>query len=117
MPKPDKASQKKPHLTALSRDVIKEIENVGTRLSFIEKTMHEFNLRDVLMSINDPRRLIWLNFIAGVARGLGLTIGTAIVLGVLFFVLQNIVSLPIIGEPIADLIEFIEEYRQETYPY
>lgn len=114
---PDKVRSKKPHLTVVNRDMMSEIEKVGTRLSFIEKMMHEYNLRDVLMSVNNPRRLLWLNFIAGVARGLGLTVGTAIVLAILFFVLQKIVSLPIIGEYIANLIEFIEEYRGETYMY
>lgn len=114
---PDKNRTKKPHMTVVNRDMMSEIERVGTRLSFIEKMMHEYNVRDVLLSINNPRRLLWLNFIAGVARGLGLTVGTAIVLAFLFFVLQKIVSLPIIGEYIANLIEFVEEYRGESYMY
>lgn len=117
MNQPAKDRSKKPHITVVNRDMMSEIESVGSRLSFIERLMRDYNLRDVLMSINNPRRLIWLNFIAGVSRGLGLTIGTAIVLGILFFILQHIVSLPIIGEYIADLIKFIEEYRGETYIY
>lgn len=114
---PEKIRPKKPHITVVNRDMMSEIEKVGTRLSFIERMMHEYNLRDILMSINNPRRLLWLNFIAGVARGLGLTVGTAIVLAILFFILQNIVSLPFIGEHIAELIKIIEEYRSEIYIY
>lgn len=117
MHQPAKESSKKPHITVVNRDMMSEIENVGSRLSFIERMMQDYNLRDVLMSINNPRRLMWLNFIAGVSRGLGLTVGTAIVLGILFFILQHIVSIPVIGEYIADLIKFIEEYRSEAYRY
>lgn len=108
---------KKPHMTVVHRDKISEIEKVNERITFIEKMMNAYNLRDVLMSINNPRRLLWLNFIAGVARGLGLTVGTAIVLAVLFFILQNFVSLPFIGEHIAELIKIIDEYRGDIYRY
>lgn len=117
MNQPAKDRSKKPHITVINRNMRSEIENVNSRLAFIERLLQDYNLRDVLMSINKPRRLIWLNFIAGVSRGLGLTIGTAIVLAILFFIMQHIVSLPIIGEYIADLINFVEQYRGETYLY
>ena len=113
---PEKHRPKKPPVTVISRDMMSEIDKVNARLSFFERLARQYNLLDVLMSINNPRRLLWLNFIAGVARGLGLTVGTAIILGILFFILKSFVSLPIIGEYIGDLIDFIEDHRAGDLP-
>ncbi len=58
----------------------------------------EFNrarLLEYIELVNNPKKLFWLNFFSGLAKGLGLTIGTAIVLTVLFKITQHIISLNI----------------------
>lgn len=45
--------------------------------------------------VSNPKKLFWLNFLSGLAKGLGLTIGTAIVLTILFKVTRHIISLNI----------------------
>lgn len=108
---------KRPHITVINRETAPEVEKVKSHLSSIEKLFLQYNLRDVFMTMTNPKRLLWLNFVAGVARGLGLTVGTAIVLAILFFILKSFVSLPIIGEYINDLIDLIIQFRGETYSY
>lgn len=40
-------------------------------------------------------RILWLNFLSGVARGLGFTIGTTLVLAILYKILSRIISMNI----------------------
>lgn len=53
-------------------------------------------------------RLIWRSFVGGLFYGLGATIGLAIVLVIIGFILQSLGVLPIIGEWFKDLNRFIE---------
>ncbi len=64
----------------------------------IKSLYDEFNrarLLEYIELINNPKKLFWLNFFSGLAKGLGLTIGTAIVLTILFKITQHIIALNI----------------------
>ena len=49
-----------------------------------------------------------MNVLVGVGRGLGLTIGTVLVLSLLGLLLQQFVDLPLIGEWITDLMKYVD---------
>ena len=51
-------------------------------------------------------KILWLNFLSGIARGLGFTVGTAIVLAVVYKILSHIISMniPYITEWLQQLI-------------
>ncbi|WP_054950622.1 DUF5665 domain-containing protein [Numidum massiliense] len=112
-----KAPREKPHLTVITRDVKTELEDVGAQLSRLEKLIHAYNLRDILMSVTNTRRLLWRNFIAGVARGLGLTVGTTVVLALFFLILREFISLPVIGDYIRGFMEMIRSFGGNRYGY
>ncbi len=64
----------------------------------INQLYDEFNrarLLEYIELVNKPKKLFWLNFFSGLAKGLGLTIGTAIVLTILFKLMQHIIALNI----------------------
>ena len=69
---------------------------------------------DYLEYIQSGKRIMWLNFKAGVFKGLGVTIGMTAVLGILIGVLTMLVDLPVVGEYFEDATEFIEEYADST---
>lgn len=50
-----------------------------------------------------------INFLRGLIYGFGLSIGTSLVLAILIMILRNMVSVPIVGEYITEIIEFVEE--------
>lgn len=67
-------------------------------LELVKRLYDEFNrarLLEYIELVGSPKKLFWLNFFSGLAKGLGLTIGTAIVLTILFKVTQHIISLNI----------------------
>ena len=56
---------------------------------------HHARLLEYIELVNSPKKLFWLNFFSGLAKGLGLTIGTAIVLTLLFKAMQHLIALNI----------------------
>ncbi len=64
----------------------------------VKRLYDEFSrarLLEYIELVNSPKKLFWLNFLSGLAKGLGLTIGTAIVLTLLFKLTQHIIALNI----------------------
>lgn len=78
-------------------------------LEKIEKLLDDLGrarLYEFVSFVQRPWRMFWMNFMIGVARGLGLTIGTAIVLSISYQILQHLMELniPFITEWVADWI-------------
>lgn len=69
---------------------------------------------DYLEYIQSGKRVMWVNFKAGVARGLGMTIGMTVILGIFIWVLTMLVDLPLVGEYFADARQYITEYADNT---
>lgn len=55
-------------------------------------------------------KILWLNFLSGVARGLGFTIGTTIVLAVVYKILSRIISMniPYLTELLQHFIQMVK---------
>lgn len=56
-----------------------------------------------------PRRMIWLNFLAGLARGFGIAIGLTLVAAGFLSILGRLaaLNLPVIGRFIAELVRLV----------
>ncbi|WP_235957077.1 DUF5665 domain-containing protein [Paenibacillus apii] len=65
-----------------------------------------------------PWRLIWLNVLAGTARGVGIAIGFTFFAATIIYVLQVLgaLNLPIIGDYIADIVRIVQHQLElNTY--
>ncbi|MFW6381647.1 MAG: DUF5665 domain-containing protein [Bacillota bacterium] len=87
------------------KKVLKKLDNISRKVEGI-------TLAEYVEMIRSPFRMIMINFLAGLARGLGIAIGAtilgAIFLAVLFKLGQ--MNLPVIGEFIARLIKVVQTY-------
>lgn len=52
--------------------------------------------------------ILWHNFLGGIAWGLGITIGAAIILAFGGFLISQINLIPIIGEYVKDIAEYVQ---------
>jgi len=93
----------------------REKKEIKERLSdVIEKSRVLANLELLL----DKRRLMWNNFLAGLAKGVGFGLGLSVLAAVLIYllvmVLKSIVALniPLIGNYIADLVQLVQDQMQ-----
>ena len=100
----DAAEENKP----ISEEYLDRLERVTEELT---RTMEKTRIAEYVQYLDRPGRLLWTNFLIGVARGLGSTIGLAVVIGLLVFFLQKILmlNLPVISDFIADFIRMVQE--------
>lgn len=72
--------------------------------------IERMKLAEYVELLNKPLRLLYINFIAGVARGVGMTIGFAILGALIIYTLQRlaILRLPVIGGFIAELVRIVQ---------
>lgn len=69
---------------------------------------------DFLEYLQSGKRILWVNFKAGMAKGLGMTVGVAVVLGLLVWILTMLVDLPLVGEYFEQAKTYVTEYAEKT---
>lgn len=69
---------------------------------------------EYLEYLQSGKRIMWVNFKAGVAKGLGLTFGMTVIVGIFIWVLTMLVDLPLIGEYFEDAKQFVNEVAEST---
>lgn len=77
----------------------------------LTSVMEKMRIAEYVQYLNRPWKLLWTNFLIGIARGLGSTIGLAIVLALVFYIFQHIVmlNLPVISDLLTKMVYTIQE--------
>lgn len=72
--------------------------------------MEKMKLAEYVELLNSPKRLLWVNFMAGLARGLGMALGFTVLFAIVVIFLQHLVklNLPVIGDFIAQLVSLVK---------
>ena len=84
----------------------------------IIKTFEAAGVVDYLEYLKSGKRVFWVNFKAGIAKGLGVTIGMTVVLGLVVWILTMLINLPIVGQYFGEAKDYITEYADSTnYQY
>lgn len=83
------------------------------QLEKVEKLVHRLDnsgLKQYVALSGRPVKIFMLNFMSGVARGLGFTVGTAIVLAIAYKVLSYVISMniPYLTELLNELVAMIK---------
>lgn len=77
----------------------------------LERLLRIFDLvgfSDFMEYLASPRKIVFWNFIAGLARGLGVVIGMTVIVAVLVWFLTKMVNFPLIGEYFQKILELID---------
>ncbi|NLO88035.1 MAG: hypothetical protein GX090_05755 [Firmicutes bacterium] len=87
------------------------LAKVSQQLQRLAEQMEKFNLAEYMEMLNNPRRYLMINFIAGLSRGLGIAIGFTVLGAITLMLLKRLVvlNLPIIGDFIADIVVIVQE--------
>jgi len=93
-------------------------EKILMRMEGLASKMEKSGISEYVEFLRRPWRVISINFAVGIARGVGMAIGMTLVAALLIFiltkVLSGLVSLPLIGEQIAKIIEQVNQYMGEA---
>lgn len=90
----------------MEKQVLRALED---RVRELAVNMEKMKLAEYVDLLENPYKLLYINFISGIARGLGIAIGFAILGAILVLILQRLVALnlPVIGDFIADLVKIV----------
>lgn len=82
--------------------LINQIDNLN-------KNLLESNIIEISQLLGNRKRLLWVNLISGISRGIGIGIGVTLISAILVWILQKIVTLniPVIGEYVSDIVEIV----------
>ncbi|BCV24727.1 DUF5665 domain-containing protein [Gelria sp. Kuro-4] len=84
-----------------------EKRELGTQVERLARTLEQNRIAEYVTLQQDTRRLLYLNFVAGVARGLGMAVGFTLVGAVALYILRRMVSIPVIGTFIAQIVDIV----------
>ncbi|KPD07853.1 hypothetical protein AM501_13255 [Aneurinibacillus migulanus] len=87
-------------------------EKYYDKLAWLADRTEKSRITDFIENYQKPGRVIWINMLAGVSRGVGMTIGTAIIIAIAVYVLSLFVSMPLVGEYIAQLLDWVNTFKQ-----
>lgn len=87
---------------------------LGKRLNELSLMLEKLKLADYLKHMNYTRRMVWVNFLGGLARGFGIAMGFTLLGALVIYLLQQsfLNNLPVIGEFIADIVEIANQRLQ-----
>ncbi|WP_425061059.1 hypothetical protein SCACP_18270 [Sporomusa carbonis] len=91
-------------------------EFLAKQLERLVNRLEALRVADYMELLERPARLIFTNFVAGIARGLGIAIGASLVFALLLSFLKRLIllNIPGIGGFIADILQIIET-RKGTF--
>ncbi|NLG80798.1 MAG: hypothetical protein GX492_13400 [Firmicutes bacterium] len=82
------------------------------RIAELSLAMDKMNIAEYVEFLRNPRRIIYVNFLGGLARGFGIGIGATVLAAVFLLVLSRLVqlNLPVIGRFIAEIVKIVSEH-------
>jgi len=87
------------------------LKNISKKVDEISFNMEKSKFADYVNYLENPKKLLWTNFLAGVSRGFGIAVGVTILGAIVMYLLEMIVgwNLPVIGKFISEIVRIVEE--------
>lgn len=84
---------------------------IKKQLDKMSELMEKMKIADYVELMQSPYRLLWLNFVSGLARGFGMAIGFTLLGALVIYILQRAVllNLPVIGNIIAQIVKIVKQ--------
>ncbi|MEW5762304.1 MAG: DUF5665 domain-containing protein [Bacillota bacterium] len=86
------------------------LQMLGNKIAELSIAMEKMKLAEYVALLERPYRLLYINFLTGIARGLGIAVGFAILGAVILYFLQKLVmlNLPGISTFIATIVRLVQ---------
>lgn len=94
------------------------IHSLAEKVENLSVSMEKMRLAEYLDLLERPRRLLWINFLMGMARGFGMAVGFTILAALIFWALQRlaVLNLPLISDFIAEIVRLVQVELQMGGP-
>jgi len=95
-------------------DTEAEFYHTKKDLARIAAVFEQIGFRDFVNYLQSPMRIIWVNFWAGVFRGVGILIGMTVVIAIIIWFLTKLVDFPLIGSYFQQILDMFEQFAPGT---
>ena len=94
------------------------LQRLDEKIDELSVNMEKMGLAEYIEMLDSPRRLLYINFLMGLARGFGMAIGFTVLAAVVIWILQWLVvlNLPLIGDFIAEIVKLVQMELQVGGP-
>ncbi len=84
---------------------------IERRLEELANNLEKAKIHEYVDFVNNKKRLLYINFLGGVARGFGMAVGFTILGAIAIYFLQKIISwnIPLIGDFIAEIVKIVQK--------
>lgn len=88
----------------------KQAEFIANQLHKLVCHLESLRIAQYMEMLEKPARLIFTNFVAGIARGLGIAFGATLVFAMMLEFLRRLIllNIPGIGDFIAEIVHIVE---------
>lgn len=86
------------------------IEALKEKVEELSLNLERMKLAEYVELLNNPKRLLFINFVSGLARGLGIAVGFTLLGALVLYILQRLVvlNLPVVSDFIATLVHLVQ---------
>jgi len=95
-------------------------ERIDKQLKTLARRLEASEIAEYVQLLNHPFRLIVINIVTGIARGVGIAIGFTLFASFIVYALQRIgaLNLPVIGNFVAEIVKIVQaqlDLNRPTY--
>lgn len=86
------------------------------KIDHLALEMEQSKIKDYVYYLEHPKKILLPNFLAGLARGFGASIGFTLLAALTIYFLQKVVrwNLPVIGDFITEIVNIVENNLHKT---
>lgn len=86
------------------------LQSLQDKIAALAVSVEKMKLAEYVQLLDKPWRLMYINFIAGLARGVGIAVGFTILGALILYILKMLVmlNLPWIGGFIAEIVKMVQ---------
>ncbi|HEY5714757.1 MAG TPA: DUF5665 domain-containing protein [Candidatus Gracilibacteria bacterium] len=97
-----------PKRQGFSKDELQELRSLDAEMKRLLRTFEGIGFNDFVRYLGSKRKIFLTNFVAGMAKGLGIIIGMTVVVAVLIWLLSYMVDFPLIGQYLKEFKMLLE---------
>lgn len=88
-----------------------ELDWIVRRLEHVAQQMEQMHIERYLRYMRNWRRRLMMDFLSGIVRGIGFSVGFTVLGALLLYILRGIAlaNLPVIGAFLAELVRIVEQ--------
>jgi hypothetical protein len=99
---------------------MRKVSSAGVLASQLQKLVNhleKLRVAEYVELMQKPRRILFLNFIAGLARGFGIAVGATVVFALMIELMRRLIvlNIPGIGYFIAEIVRIVEMKNGGTF--